>query len=250
MPRRPRYLTGDPSGWRFQMRLSPQFFKNGIDARFGLAGAAPMVRAQLGPRSRGEAKRLAVQLATICQTVSAFAADIWKGIPMNPSQIDDRQNELVQHTVAACQNAISRALENPSQAIGLARGLESALTSLQLVEREVAKGAAGAAAVTANAESLTRAALNDVLKLASSPEKARAALAAVEQVGPAVQAAADGAAGARGLGRRRLAPLAAPDHQSRDRAPPRCAAQPLSRPSRKASQPKNSARSGMPFATT
>jgi hypothetical protein len=189
MPRRPRYLTGDPSGWRFQIRLSPQFFKNGIDARFGLAGAAPMVRAQLGPRSRGEAKRLAVQLATICQTVSAFAADIWKGIPMNPSQIDDRQNELVQHTVAACQNAISRALENPSQAIGLARGLESALTSLQLVEREVAKGAAGAAAVTANAESLTRAALNDVLKLASSPEKARAALAAVEQVGPAVQAA-------------------------------------------------------------
>ena len=41
---------------------------------------------------------------------------------MNPSQTDD-QNELVQYTVAACQDSISRALENPSQAIGLARGL-------------------------------------------------------------------------------------------------------------------------------
>jgi len=187
--RPPRYLTGDTSGWRFQMRLSPQFFKNGIDTGFVLAGAAPMVRAQLGPRSRGEAKRLAVQLATLCQTICSFAADVWKGTPMDASQIDDRQNELVQHTVAACQNAITRALENPAQAIGLARGLEAALTSLQLVEREVAKGEAGAAAVTANAEALTRAALTDVLKLASRPEQALAALAAVNQVAPSIAAA-------------------------------------------------------------
>ena len=172
------------------MRLSPQFYKNGIDSRFGLAGSAPMVRAQLGPRSRGEAKRLAVQLATLCQTICSFAADIWKGIAMNASQIDDRQNELARHTVAVCQNAIARALENPSQAIGLARGLEAALTSLQLVEREVGKGKAGAAAaVTANADALTRAALTDVLKLASQPEQALAALAAVEQVAPRIAAA-------------------------------------------------------------
>ncbi len=145
-----------------------------------------MVRAQLGPRSRGEAKRLAVQLATLCQSICSFAADIWKGTTMDASQIDDKQNELARHTVAACQNAITRALENPAQAIGLARGLEAALTSLQLVEREVAKGEAGATAVTANAEALTRAALTDVLKLASQPEPALAALAAVERVSPSI----------------------------------------------------------------
>lgn len=184
--RSPRHLTGDPSGWRFQMRLSPEFFQNGTSAGSRLAGSGRIVRAQLGPRSRREATRLAGQLATLCQSVCVIAADIWKGIPMNPSQTDDRQNELVQHTVAACQHAISRALENPSQAIGLARGLEAALTSLQLVGREVAKGEAGAAAVTSNAEALTRAALTDVLKLASKPEAALAALAAVEQVAPSI----------------------------------------------------------------
>jgi hypothetical protein len=168
------------------MRLSPQFFKNGIDTRFGLASAAPMVRAQLGPRSRGEAKRLAVQLASLCQTICSFAADHWKGTTMDVSPIDDKQNELASHTVVACQNAIARALENPSEAIGLARGLEAALTSLQLVGREVAKGEAGAAAVTANAEALTRAALTDVLRLASQPEQALAALAAVEHASPSI----------------------------------------------------------------
>ncbi len=84
---------------------------------------------------------------------------------MDAMQFDDKQNDLVRHTIDACQNAITRALENPSQAIGLARGIESALTSLQLVEQEVAKGEAGAAAVTENAQCLTRAA--HVLKLAS-----------------------------------------------------------------------------------
>lgn len=143
-----------------------------------------MVRAQLGPRSRREAKRLALQLATLCQTICSFAADIWKGISMDASQTDDRQNELVQHTVAACQNAIARALENPAQAIGLARGLEAALDTLQLVGREVEKGEAGIAAVTTNAEALTRSALTDVLKLAVVPEEALAALAAVKHVAP------------------------------------------------------------------
>ena len=184
--RPPRYLTGDPSGWRFQIRLSPQSFKNGIDTGFVLAGPALMVRATLGPRSRGEAKRLAAQLATLCQTISSFAADIWKGISMDKSQIDDRQNELVQHTVAACQNAIARALENPAQAIGLARGLEAALSTLQLVGREVEKGEVGLPAVTTNAEALTRSALTDVLELASVPEEALAALAALEQVAPPI----------------------------------------------------------------
>jgi hypothetical protein len=170
--------------------LSPHFFKNGIAGESRLAVAAPIVRAQLGPRNRREAQRLAGQLATLCQTICSFAADIWKGISMDASQTDDTQNELVQHTVAACQNAIGRALENPAQAIGLARGLEAALNTLQLVGREVEKGEAGIAAVTANAEALTRSALTEVLKLASVPKEALAALASVEQVGPSIVPAA------------------------------------------------------------
>ena len=63
---------------------------------------------------------------------------------MDASQFDDQQNELIRHTVTACENAITGAVNSPSQAMGLARGLESALTSLQLVQREVAKGEAGA----------------------------------------------------------------------------------------------------------
>lgn len=106
---------------------------------------------------------------------------------MDAMQFDDQQNDLVRHTIDACQNAIAGAVKNPSQAIGLARGLEGALTSLLLVQREVAKGAAGAAAVTANADELTRQALTDVLKLSAQPKEALAALAAVEDVSPRVQ---------------------------------------------------------------
>jgi hypothetical protein len=143
-----------------------------------------MVRVQMGPRRRGEAKRLALQLASLCQTICSFAADIWKGTAMDAMQFDDQQNDLVRHTIDACQNAIAGAVKNPSQAIGLARGLESALTSLQLVQREVAKGEEGAAAVTANADALTRQALGDVLRLSVQPNQALASLAALDDVGP------------------------------------------------------------------
>jgi len=64
------------------------------------------------------------------------------------------------------------------------------LTSLQLVGREVAKGNAGATAVTANARALMRVALTDVLKLASRPQEALAALAAVDDVAPPAAPAA------------------------------------------------------------
>ena len=108
---------------------------------------------------------------------------------MDAMQFDDQQNDLVRHTIDACQNAIAGAVKNPSQAIGLARGLEGALTSLLLVQREVAKGEAGAVAVTANADELTRQALTDVLKFSAQPKEALAALAAVEDVSPRVQSA-------------------------------------------------------------
>jgi hypothetical protein len=51
----------------------------------------------------------------------------------------------------------------------------------------VAKGEAGAVAVTANSDELTRQALTDVLKLSAQPKEALAALAAVEDVSPRVQ---------------------------------------------------------------
>jgi len=178
MPRPPRYLTGAPSGWRFQLRLSPQFFGNGILAGSRFAGSAPIVRATLGSRRRGEAKRLALQLASLCQTICSAATG-------QPTMLtDDSENDLARHVVEACQNAIARAIAQPSQAIGLAQGLEAALTSLQLVQREVAKGDKGAGAVTANADALTRQALTDVLQLSSQPEAAFQALAAVGRVAP------------------------------------------------------------------
>jgi hypothetical protein len=101
-PQPPRYLTGDPSSWRFQRRLSPTFFGNGILAGSRLAGSGGIVRATLGPRRRGEVKRLALQLASLCLTICSFAADTWKGTTMEAPQFDDRQNELVRNTVAAC----------------------------------------------------------------------------------------------------------------------------------------------------
>jgi hypothetical protein len=139
----------------------------------------------LGPRSRREAKTPAVQLATLCQTICSFAADSWKGIAMDASQIDDKQNDLAQHTVAACQNAITRALENPAQAIGLARG-SSGAEHAAARRREVERGEAGIAAVTASAEAYDALRADDVLKLASVAEEALAALAAVEHVAPSI----------------------------------------------------------------
>jgi hypothetical protein len=194
VPQPPRYLTGDPSSFRFQMRLSPTFFPNGILAGSRLAGSDGIVRATLGPLRRSEAKRLAVRLAALCQTICSFAADTWKDTPVEASQFDDRQSELVRNTVTACQTAIAAAIKNPSQAIGLARGLEGALTSLLLVQKEVAKGDAGAAAVTANADALIRHALTEVLKLSAQPAEALAALAAVKDVGPQALAVCDTAA--------------------------------------------------------
>jgi len=207
VPQPPRYLTGDPSSFRFQMRLSPTFFGNGILAGSRLAGPGGIVRATLGPLRRGEAKRLAVRLAALCQTICGFAADTWKGIPVEASQFDDRQSELVRNTVTACQTAIAAAIKNPSQAIGLARGLEGALTSLLLVQKEVAKGDAGAAAVTANADALTRHALTEVLKLSTQPEEALAALAAVKDVCPQTPAAYNTAAPAAPAGATNGLPL-------------------------------------------
>jgi hypothetical protein len=60
-----------------------------------------------------------------------------------------------------------------SQTIGPAQGGGVARTSLLLVQNGVVKGAAGARAVTTNADALTRHALSDVLKLAAQPHQRR-----------------------------------------------------------------------------
>lgn len=175
------HLTGDASGWRFQMRVPAVLVDD-----FRLAGAPPTLRVTLGPRGRGEAKRMAQLLATLCRTVFAMAA-AWKdtNAMKTPTPTND-STKLAAQVVAACQNAIKSAVAQPSHAIGLARGISAALTSLQLVQSEVEKGENGAHAVVENAEALSRRALADVLKLAADPAKALAVLAASPAIVPSV----------------------------------------------------------------
>ncbi|UWU92912.1 hypothetical protein [Bradyrhizobium sp. CB1015] len=135
----------------------------------------------MGPRSRREAKRLALHLVSVCQVICSAAAGLGKNMD---TSLPGAEDELVRHVVEACQNAIGLAVAQPSQAIGLAQALQSALTSLQLVQNEVAKGDAGASAVTSNADALARGALKEVLNFASLPGEALAAMAAVERVAP------------------------------------------------------------------
>ena len=134
------HLTRDGDGWRFQMRVPAAL----LDEDFRLARAPISVRSSLGPRGRGEARRLARQLATLCETIFALAA-VRKDANTMATMSAEEKN-LAHQVVAACQAAIGRAIAQPSQAIGLARGLGAALTSLQLVQSEVAKGESGAQA--------------------------------------------------------------------------------------------------------
>lgn len=79
-----------------------------------------MLRAQIGPRSRGEAKALAQQLAALCQTICAVAAEIRNATPMSMQPLDPNESALVQQVIDACENAIKRAVAQPSRAVGLA----------------------------------------------------------------------------------------------------------------------------------
>ncbi len=103
---------------------------------------------------------------------------------MDLGQTDNNNTALAEQVVAACQSAIASAIKQPKSAIGLARSLSSALTSLQLIESEVGKGVDGAQAVVTNAEALTRQALTQVLALAPNPSEAKSALANMTSVAP------------------------------------------------------------------
>jgi hypothetical protein len=173
---------GGPGGWRFQMRVPTKLLAE--DSR--IVVGALVVRASLGPRGRGEARRLARQLATLCQAVFALAATKKETAMATPQSPGNNDTELARQVIDACQNAIKRAVAQPSQAIGLARGLDAALTSLRLVQSETSKGEAGARAVVDNAAALTRHALKDVLKLASDPARALDVLSTTSDIVPSV----------------------------------------------------------------
>lgn len=132
---------------------------------------------------------MAQQLALLCQMICAAAGNIRIASPMSKQTMDCQSQgpegaALIQQVAGACVNAIKEALANPSRALDLAKGLGAALTSLQLIQSEVEKGEAGARVITANADTLTRHTLVDVLKIASQPDQAMAALAAVKNVAP------------------------------------------------------------------
>ena len=63
------FLTRSGDGWRFQLRVPAALAED-----FRLAGRGNIVRRTLGPRGRGDAKRLARQLATLCESIFALAA--------------------------------------------------------------------------------------------------------------------------------------------------------------------------------
>lgn len=171
------YLTRTGDGWRFQMRLP---------GRFALAGASSTIRGALGPRSRSEARRLGQQLAALC-TAICEAADVGQQeTDMTIKPLDEKETALVQQVVNACQQAIKTAVNQPSRAIGLAKGLGAALTSLRLVESEFGRGAAGNPAVIDNADAISRAALKDVLRLAPDPSAALDVLSTTSGIVPSL----------------------------------------------------------------
>ena len=161
------HLTRDGDGWRFQIRVPAAL----IGSRSRVAGASATIRASLGPRGRGEARRLARQLAAICDTAFALAVAKKDAVMTTPQAPDNDDHELARQVIDACQQAIKSAVAQPSRAMGLARAFDGALASLRLVQSEVGKGNAGARAVVERADVLTRGALADVLAHAADPEK-------------------------------------------------------------------------------
>lgn len=99
---------------------------------------------------------------------------------------DNSQDDeaLLEHVIAACQSAIASAMANPSQALGLARGLEGALNTLTLVSRELEKGDGGLTGVQTNAEPMVRSALESVFAYAGDSKKTGKAFDAVPKVMP------------------------------------------------------------------
>jgi hypothetical protein len=148
----------------------------------------------LGPRSSSEARRLAQQLATLCRAICGAAEQGQEEDAVTTEPLDEQETELAKQVVRACQRAIKTAVAQPSQAIGLALELDAVLTSLRLAQTETAKSQAGPRAVVDNVEALSRAALQEVLKLAPDPSRALDVLGMTSGIAPSVTAEVAGQA--------------------------------------------------------
>lgn len=173
------HLSGTPAGWRFQMRIPRHLGKSSF-----LAEGDSIVRISLGAMPVRRAKTLGRRCALLCSLVFELAAKELSGT-MAKSDLETSEVDLLKHVIEACQQAIGKALTSPSEALGIAMGLDSALATLKLVASEAAKGECGAAHIVEARESLTRGALSDVLAWAKDPGKARAALEAAPPFAPA-----------------------------------------------------------------
>ncbi|MGN6488679.1 MAG: hypothetical protein ACTHLT_12805 [Devosia sp.] len=171
--RAPRYLSGDPSGWRFQIRVPARF----IRADSFLARPSPILRMRLGALPRKAAEPRAELCAALCRAVFATASGKKETSTMQGLSLDNNERDLLEQVMAACQQGIASAIAAPEQALGLARGLESALSTLNLVATERQRGDAGNAAIRAGADGMVREALRGVLTHARDPSQAETVLA-------------------------------------------------------------------------
>jgi hypothetical protein len=64
-------------------------------------------------RIRAEAKVLAQQLAALCQTIAAAAAEIRNATPMSMQPLDPKESALVRQVIDVCETAIKQAVAQP-----------------------------------------------------------------------------------------------------------------------------------------
>ena len=121
----------------------------------------------------------------LCRAVFRAAAEYREMLHMT-IQLSSEETDLLAEVTKACHAGIDRALENPSEALGFAEGLQTALATLTLVKNETQKGEAGLRHVIENREQMTREALESVLSNAPDPSAAMTALSRVPQCAPPV----------------------------------------------------------------
>ncbi len=149
--------------------------------------------------TRRAAEQRAALYATICRAVFAMVWQEQEKREMHKNKIGTESDAaLAEQVVASCQAAIAAAVETPSLALGLARGLDSALKTLSLVAGECEKGEGGNPSVLAHADSMARDALRSVLAYAPEKQKADNALTCATNIvassAPALAAAASAVA--------------------------------------------------------
>lgn len=178
--RHPRYLSATLSGWRFQIRIPRWITRDST-----LAQIDSTIRVSLREQPIRSAERKAEICAFLCRAVFKAAAEHQEMLRMG-QLFSKSEADLVKQVVNACQTAIAKALESPSEAMGIAQGLQAALSTLKLVGTETAKGEAGLPAIVSEREHLTRGALMSVLQYATDPEAALSALQRAPDIAPPV----------------------------------------------------------------